>query len=127
MQCGLCKSICPEDAITLAPRINFREDARQAVEKKTEEPFCCVRCGKPFAARGSIGAIVERLAGKHWMFADGDAADKIMMCEDCRVIVQFDDGKTPMAHGERPGIRTTDDDLREREMARAKGLPDPEG
>ena len=31
-----------------------------------------------------------------------------------------------MAMGERPRIRTTDDDLRERDAARAKGLPDPD-
>ncbi|MEM6491325.1 MAG: 4Fe-4S binding protein, partial [Pseudomonadota bacterium] len=125
VQCGLCKAICPEDAISLAPRLNFGESARQAVEKKTEEAFGCVRCGKPFGARGSVATIVEKLAGKHAMFASGDAADRILMCEDCRVVVQFESKGAPMAMGDRPRTRTTDDDLRERDLARAQGLPDP--
>jgi len=126
VQCGLCKAICPEDAITLAPQLNFGESARQAVEKKTEEPFGCIRCGKPFGARGSVMTIAAKLAGKHSMFQTGDAADRILMCEDCRVVVQFEKRGDPMAMGERPRTRTTDDDLRERELARAQGLPDPD-
>jgi hypothetical protein len=45
------------------------------------------------------------------------------MCEDCRVVVQFD-ATGPMAGPDRPLPRTTDDYLREREIeeARAKLL-----
>jgi hypothetical protein len=49
------------------------------------------------------------------MFAgDKNALERIKMCEDCRVIVQFEGGQ-PMAGGERPLTRTTDDYLRSRE------------
>ena len=102
VQCGLCKTICPENAITLDPRLNFGPDAKQPVEKKTEEPFGCVRCGKPFGSRGSIAAIVGKLSGKHWMFSEGGAADKIMMCEDCRVVVQIRRRQKPHGDGRAP-------------------------
>ena len=45
------------------------------------------------------------------------------MCDDCRVIAQFEVTDNPLAGGPRPKTRTTDDYLRERaeiEAARAK-------
>ncbi|MFQ6018859.1 MAG: hypothetical protein ACE5KF_11780, partial [Kiloniellaceae bacterium] len=48
----------------------------------------------------------------------------IMMCDDCRVVVQFERPDDPFAGPPRPVPRTTDDYLREREIeeARAKVL-----
>jgi hypothetical protein len=40
------------------------------------------------------------------------------MCEDCRVIAQFETSDDPFASTPRPMTRTTDDDLRERDLAR---------
>jgi hypothetical protein len=54
---------------------------------------------------------------------DSAAVDRIRMCDDCRVIVQFEVTDNPLAAGPRPKTRTTDDYLREREEieeARAK-------
>jgi len=122
VQCGLCVNTCPEKVIRLEPRLDFTDEARQAVLVKAEEPFACIRCGKPFGARSSIEKIVALLAQKHAMFQDSAAVDRIKMCEDCRVVVQFE-ASDPMAGGERPLPRTTDDYLREREeieQARAK-------
>jgi ferredoxin len=114
IQCGLCRVTCPESVVALVPRLNFTEDARAPVLIKEEEPFHCVRCGKPFGTKSSIEKVVERL-GDHSMFAgDKNALERIKMCEDCRVIVQFEGGQ-PMAGGERPLTRTTDDYLRSRE------------
>src|SRR3546814_7893807 len=39
------------------------------------------------------------------------------MCEDCRITDQFARDDNPFKLGERPRMRTTDDDLRERELA----------
>ncbi len=126
VQCGLCKTTCPESVITLQPRLAFTAEARGTVTLKEEEPFACVRCGKPFGAKSSIERIVAQLAGKHPMFADGRMAERIKMCDDCRVIDQFEAGDDPFRGPDRPGPRTTDDDLREREAeieeARAKLL-----
>ncbi len=114
IQCGLCKNTCPEHAITLEPRLDFKDGKVRKVLHE-EEPFACIRCGKPFGTRSTIHALVERLAG-HSMFAGPGRIDLIKMCEDCRVAVQFDVSQ-PMATGTRPRTRTTDDDLRERDSA----------
>ena len=48
------------------------------------EPFCCVRCGKPFGTLRAIELMVAKL-GSHAMF-QGAAAARLKMCGDCRVI-----------------------------------------
>lgn len=123
VQCGLCRSTCPERVITLEPRLSFTDEARQPASIKEEAPFECIRCGKPFGTRSSIEKIVEKLAEKHWMYKDSSAVDRIRMCNDCRVIAQFEAPDNPLAAGPRPTTRTTEDYLREREeiaAARAK-------
>jgi ferredoxin len=110
VQCGLCRATCPEKAITLQPRLNFTDVARQRQVLKEEEPWCCTRCGKPFGTRSSIERLVERLTG-HSMFADSARLELIKMCEDCRVVAQYEgeSAERPMAHGVVPVTRTTDD------------------
>lgn len=115
VQCGLCRATCPESVIKLEPRLAFTADARRAVVLKEEEPFECIRCGKPFGTKSSIEHIFEKLAGKNPLFADGAMARRIKMCDDCRVIDQFEAGNDPFRGADRPAPRTTDDDLRERE------------
>ncbi|HLI12730.1 MAG TPA: 4Fe-4S binding protein [Alphaproteobacteria bacterium] len=115
VQCGLCKNTCPEKVITLEPRLNLGEGARRAAILAEDEPFLCVRCGKPFASRASIEKVTGKLAGIHWMFQDAARIARIKMCEDCRVIDEFESAPSPMASRPRPRPRTTDDDLHERE------------
>ena len=127
VQCGLCRATCPEKVIALEPRLNFTNAAMSAVTLNEDEPFECIRCGKPFGVRKSIERIADQLAGKHSMFRESAQIDRIKMCEDCRITDQFASGNNPFQHGTRPVMRTTDDDLRERELARAKanGKPGP--
>lgn len=110
VQCGLCKTTCPEKAITLAPRLNFAETARARQVLKEEEPYCCTRCGKAFGTKSSIERLVERLSG-HSMFVGTNRIELIKMCEDCRVIAQYEgeDGSRVMAQGVVPVPRSTDD------------------
>jgi len=115
VQCGICKATCPESVISLEPRLNFTEEAKRGIELNRQEPFHCVRCGKPFGVEPTIRRIANQLAGKHWMFQTSRHAERIMMCDDCRVIDQFEDAEAPMQYGTRPRPRTTEDDLRERE------------
>jgi ferredoxin len=124
VQCGLCRNTCPESVIELEPRLNFTDQARGAVMLNEEPPFHCIRCGKPFGVQSSIERIADQLAGQHSMFQDQDQIERIMMCDDCRVIVQFERADDPLAGSPRPIPRTTDDYLREREIedARAKLL-----
>ncbi len=87
VQCGLCAITCPEDAIALQPRLwladggKARKSARVLAEA---EPYRCIRCGKPFGTLRAIEAMMLKLAG-HSAF-QGEAAKRLQMCSDCRVI-----------------------------------------
>lgn len=115
IQCGLCSRICPEQAITLTPQYNPADQALSAVVMHEEEPFACIECGTPFGVKSSIERIVAKLSDQHWMYTQSDNVRLIQMCSDCRVEVQFRHDESPMRLGERPRIRTTEDDLRERD------------
>lgn len=84
VQCGLCEKTCPEDAITLVPRLLTGEDARRTVTLAETQPFHCIRCGKPFGTAQMVHVMLARLAS-HPAFA-GEAAERLKMCGDCRVV-----------------------------------------
>ena len=87
VQCGLCATTCPEAAITLAPRLWLADEgkARKAARLLHEvAPYACIRCAKPFGTLMAIEAMLSKLAG-HSAF-QGQAADRLKMCGDCRVI-----------------------------------------
>ena len=114
VQCGLCRTTCPEKVITLVPQIDFRASRAPTRVLKEEEPFCCIRCSKPFGVKSSIERIIAKLEGQHWMYSgSSQRLDAIKMCADCRVgfIAEqgFDSFTSPG-----PTVRTTDDYLRDR-------------
>jgi ferredoxin len=109
LQCGLCSTICPEDAITYAPQLNLTETALTQVVLHEEEPFPCIECGALFGVKSTVEKITEKLAGKHSMFANSDAAKMIQMCDNCRINAQFHSDDNPFQGGERPKPRTTAD------------------
>ena len=75
MQCGLCESTCPEDAITLEPRLLLADGgARQPRVLNEAEPFACIRCGKPFGTLKAIETMIGSSAG-HPMFQGGAPSD----------------------------------------------------
>ena len=116
VQCGLCAATCPEKVITLVPQLDFRAATASARCLKEEEPFHCIRCGKPFGVKSTIERVTAKLAGKHWMFKDaGQRLDLIKMCEDCRVVAITEQEFDPHDAQSRPKPRTTEDYLRERE------------
>jgi ferredoxin len=116
VQCGLCKATCPEKVISLVPQLDFRAATASARVLKEEEPFDCIRCGKPFGTRSTIERVVKKLEGRHWMFTGPSKRLEVLkMCEDCRVIAVTEEGLDPYAGEARPRVRTSDDYLRERE------------
>jgi ferredoxin len=122
IQCGLCKATCPEKVITLKPQLDFRTETTSARILKAEQPFCCIRCGKPFGVRSTIERVTAKLAGKHWMYKDSSKRlDLIKMCDDCRVAFVSEEGFDPYGAPGR-SVRTTDDYLRERDRESA-GVP----
>ncbi|OIQ32797.1 MAG: (4Fe-4S)-binding protein [Alphaproteobacteria bacterium MedPE-SWcel] len=114
LQCGLCANICPEDAITYEPRLNLAASALDQVVLHEEEPFACVECGALFGVKSTVEKIIDKLAGKHAMFANENAARMIQMCDDCRVNAQFHQQNSPFAGADRPRVRTTEDYLSKR-------------
>jgi ferredoxin len=115
VQCGLCQATCPEKVISLKPQLDFRAATAHAHVLKEEEPFCCIRCGKPFGVKSTIERVTAKLESRHWMFKDSaKRLDVIKMCEDCRVIAVSQDNLDPYGAPKRPAPRTTDDYLRER-------------
>ena len=115
VQCGLCEATCPENAITLAPRLDFKAwNAPQQVLKE-EDPFLCIGCGKPFGTKSTIDRVVAKLEEKHWMFTGANARriDVVKMCEDCRVEAVINESFDPHAT-QRPPVTTTEDYLRAR-------------
>ncbi len=85
VQCGLCAKTCPEDAIALTPRLLLTSQAKAAIVLNEADVFGCIKCGKPFATRQMIDAMLARL-GAHSMFAETGALERLKMCADCRVI-----------------------------------------
>ncbi|MEM7045434.1 MAG: 4Fe-4S ferredoxin, partial [Pseudomonadota bacterium] len=118
---------CPESVITLEPGVSFEDAAKQPAVVNEEEPFHCIRCQKPFGTKSSIEKIVSMLGEKHSMFQDGSAIDRIRMCEDCRVVVQFEVADNPLAGPAKTPVRTTDDYLREREEIEAASRKHEDG
>ena len=68
VQCGLCKATCPEKVITPHAAARLPRRHRAARVLKEEEPFDCIRCGKPFGVKSTIERVTAKLEGKHWMF-----------------------------------------------------------
>jgi ferredoxin len=113
VQCGLCKATCPEKVVSLVPRLAF--DAAPRVLKQ-EEPYPCIRCGRPFGVKSTIERVLAKLEGAHWMYRQSSPRlDLIKMCDDCRVAIVTEAEFDPHAAPARPRLRTTDDYLRERE------------
>ena len=95
LQCGLCSNICPEDAISYEPQLNLADTALTQVVLNEEEPFACIECGALFGVKSTVEKVVEKLAGKHAMFATSEAAKMIQMCDNCRGSGAVPLGKQP--------------------------------
>jgi len=116
VQCGLCKTTCPEKVISLKPQIDFRAATASSRVIKHEDPFLCIRCGTPFGVKSSVERVAAKLEGKHWMYKDSTRRiDLVKMCADCRVQVTAEENFDPFGAPQRPRLRTTDDYLRARQ------------
>ncbi|WP_146586794.1 4Fe-4S binding protein [Puniceibacterium confluentis] len=113
LQCGICATICPEKAITLKPQLELSDAALSQRVLNEEEPFACVECGALFGVKSTVEKVVEKLAGKHSMFANEKAARMIQMCDKCRIAAQYHSENNPFAMGTPRRVRTTDDYLAE--------------
>jgi ferredoxin len=83
VQCDLCVNTCPEQAITLAPRMSFAPERIRAVVINESQPFHCIRCSKAFGTLHMVENMLARLAA-HPAFTGN--LDRLKMCGDCRVV-----------------------------------------
>jgi ferredoxin len=119
VQCGLCKATCPEKVISLVPQLDFRAATASARVLKEEEPFLCVRCGKPFGVKSTIERVTAKLEGKHWMYTgSAKRLEMIKMCDNCRIAAVTEEEFDPYGVPHAP--RTSEDYLRERERLKAE-------
>ncbi len=89
VQCGLCVSTCPEQVITISPRLLLDAEARRTARTLHEEqPFLCLECGKPFATQKIIETMQRKLKD-HWMFGDEAAVRRLKLCDECRIKDMF--------------------------------------
>jgi ferredoxin len=117
VQCGLCKATCPEKVISLVPQIDFRAVTAAARVLKEEEPFLCVRCGKPFGVKSTIERVIASLRDNHWMFQGApNRVEVIKMCENCRIAFVTEHDLNPHGGPPRSEVRTTDDYSRDRQQ-----------
>lgn len=97
VQCGLCQESCPENAISLQPRLLVDPDKRRSsIILHEEEPFQCIGCGKEFTTKSMISTIMEKLSGNA-MFQSDRAKNRLKMCEDCRVVDAVQDDEAMQA------------------------------
>lgn len=80
--CGHCESICPEHSITLAPG-RFREEESYVTFSAvaSDEVFCCVECGKPFATGKAIAKVAGMFASLMW---DDVKTRTLYCCGECK-------------------------------------------
>ncbi len=112
VQCGICAATCPEKVIRLEARYDFTTACMTPLTLHGEEPFHCIKCGKPFGAKSSIERVLDRLSG-HSMFQGADKLALIKMCDTCRIVTVSEGRNDPMRGPDRPRVRTTEDYLAE--------------
>lgn len=96
LQCGVCVSTCPEDAMSITPRLLLDSKLRKKPRVlHQDEPFCCIKCAKPFATNAGIKTVLEKLSG-HYMFTNERSRDRLKMCDDCRVVDMIEDPDTDL-------------------------------
>ena len=85
VDCGICRSVCPEDALSLTGGALLGEASFQPVLLARAEPMTCRRCGKVFGTRKSFERVMAILAKR-------EAVNTMHFeyCGQCRVVHIFE-------------------------------------
>jgi ferredoxin len=83
VQCGICKTGCPEQAIRLVPRFLYDKERRSKAHRlNAAEKARCIECGRPFMPQALLDASFDRVRGNPVF--DGKGAQLLKTCPDCR-------------------------------------------
>ena len=82
VQCGICEAACPEDAITLVPRIAFAETRRGVQLLHEGELARCPQCDAAFISASLLDASIAKTASL--MPLTPEAEKRMRLCFDCR-------------------------------------------
>ena len=84
VQCGLCAQVCPEQALTLAPRLAVHTRSTREVRLHGEQPARCIVCDQPFASAVMVERMRSRLRGNP-AYQNDEQLRRLQMCTTCRV------------------------------------------
>lgn len=87
IQCGICLSVCPEDALELVPGLLLDEEFFQPRILAKDEPAVCAECGEVFGNKKSLEQVRNKLkaAGRY-----DDELELLNYCDKCRVKKQLE-------------------------------------
>ena len=84
VQCGMCLHGCPENAVTLIPRLSLDSTKRALPHLLHEgEMATCIECGAPIMPQALLNAGFKHVKN-HSLF-QGDGARAFKLCNHCRV------------------------------------------
>ena len=86
--CGLCVSVCPENALKMSRNWQFTDTFFQKEVMAAGEAMACPRCGKIFGTKKSYERVMSILASK-----ESVDTTHFQYCDDCRVIRLFEEHK----------------------------------
>lgn len=89
--CGLCAAACPEAALGIERRLRWARESFAPRVLVRADAHACPACGRVFATREAIEAVVDRLRS----LGLGDP-ELLALCPDCRAV-------RALAEGPRPG------------------------
>jgi len=87
VQCGICVSVCPENALTLEPGLWLEKEFFTARVLSRAEPMVCRGCGARFGTRKSYERVVALLRERG---RSAETEEVLAYCETCRAVKMFE-------------------------------------
>ena len=83
VQCGLCRTVCPEKSISLQPRFVTEPSRRNEIRIiNRDELVPCSRCNTPFIGRHFLASSIKMMQARPGALPS--AADFMRLCPSCR-------------------------------------------
>lgn len=83
--CGLCKAVCPEDALRLSAEFTLDNDFFTKHTMAAAEPMRCKKCDKVYGTKAAYEKVMSILKSK-----ENVDTSHFEFCEECRVVNLFE-------------------------------------